>query len=272
MRGPGAGRRLLGQLGKAMDRSAQDAALHRVRPQGQDRVDKFKRDPPRGPSNNLNRQNGRGNNRPGPYNRPNGRGFPLNGAMSQQHEMAFYQAFQQQAHMMNHMNGGPPQPFQHQGQHHRGYQYRGIDENAYGNNLAQPPRSGSLFDRIQAPLDDGIESNASEPRSTHHEKPEEVACKFGTGCTKPECIFGHPSPSAPAGRGILYVSGEKCPFAAGCRNRKCTGSHPSPASANGAPAWGDKSQADCKFFPNCTNPSCPFKQYLLLPIIILFPH
>lgn len=200
----------------------------------------------------------------------NGRGFGPNSMqmpnmanMSPQQQNAFYQMFQQQSQMMQPYNGPPQQqpPFRQGGpnNHHRNPQH----DDPYSNNLAQPPRAGSLFDRIQAPPDEepGMDGSASSPAPSHYDKPEEVACKFGTGCTKPECIFGHPSPSAPPNRGILYVSGEKCPFGANCKNRKCTGSHPSPASAS---AWAsDKSQADCRFFPNCTNAACPFKQYAI---------
>lgn len=153
-------------------------------------------------------------------------------------------------------------------------------EDPYQNNLSQPRRAGgSLFDRIQAPPEimsqnggmDASEDMEMDQRSPGaqgsqtppNSKPEEVACKFGSGCTKPECPFGHPTPAALPGRGTAYVSGEKCPFGVACKNRKCTGSHPSPAAAATRPSV-PKPDQECKFFPNCTNPACPYKQYVLL--------
>lgn len=149
-------------------------------------------------------------------------------------------------------------------------------EDPYQNNLSQPRRAGgSLFDRIQAPPEitpqssvidtsEDMEMDQRSPgaqgsQTPPNSKPEEVACKFGSGCTKPECPFGHPTPAALAGRGTAYVSGEKCPFGVACKNRKCTGSHPSPAAAATRPSV-PKPDQECKFFPNCTNLACPYKQ------------
>lgn len=169
--------------------------------------------------------------------------------------------------------------FQNQNfQHHRNH-------NQNNNN------NGSLFERIQAPPDlsqpppdeamnddhPNADENMGDTASTtskHNSKPEEVPCKFGTGCTKAECIFGHPTPAAPHNRGILYVSGERCPFGTSCKNRKCTGSHPSPAAVPNFHSGGGakKIDQDCKFFPNCTNPNCPFRQYAspFLPAVDVF--
>jgi hypothetical protein len=141
-------------------------------------------------------------------------------------------------------------------------------DDAYSNNFSEPQRANaSLFERIQAPPDlneDSVmDTTAGETDdqwggSGKGEKLEEVPCKFGTACTKLECPFGHPTP-AHTGKPTVYTSGEKCPFGIGCKNRKCTGSHPSPASAPNFSTRG-KIDQDCKFFPNCTNPTCPFKQ------------
>jgi hypothetical protein len=190
--------------------------------------------------------------------------------MNPQQQMAFYNMYQQQSQMMAPymMDGGHANPFMPQGP-------MGMPQgDAYSNNFAMPQRQNgaSLFDRIQAPPDlssnSGNSMDTSDDTKTEDEtngsgtdKPEEVPCKFATNCTKADCPYGHPSPAA-VGRNTAYVSGEKCPFGATCRNRKCTGSHPSPASAKGAgfAPKPTKIEADCKFFPNCTNPTCPFKQ------------
>ncbi|CCX31626.1 hypothetical protein FPQ18DRAFT_3964 [Pyronema domesticum] len=158
-------------------------------------------------------------------------------------------------------------------------------EDAYSNNLSQPQRLPSGPLQEERPQfghnnyhhnhnshhnhinhnnhfgidmsDDKSETQRSENKSDT--KLDEIACKFGLNCTKAECAFGHPSPAAPPGK--PYISGEKCPFGTRCKNKKCSGSHPSPASApNFHSAWAPKMiEQDCKFFPNCTNPACPFK-------------
>lgn len=141
-------------------------------------------------------------------------------------------------------------------------------DDAYSNNLSQPQQArnagghNSLFERIQAPpdlsQDVSIEMSEEEAKK-EQEKLEEIPCKFGTGCTKPECPFGHPTPAQLGGKPTHYASGEKCPFGIGCKNRKCTGSHPSPASMPNFHVRPKQIDQDCKFFPNCTNPVCPFK-------------
>lgn len=221
-------------------------------------------------------------------NRMNGRmfapgQFALTPNMTPQQQMAFYQMYQQQQQMIGSFANGPlppPPPAAFPGP------MGGVPlvgraivppptaaptGDAYANNLSQPQRAtgNSLFDRIHAPADptaesgmDMIEDKKEEwTGAVESEKLEEVPCKFGMGCTKPDCPFGHPTPAA-AGKATQYISGEKCPFGAGCKNRKCTGSHPSPASAPGYPGgWSaSKIDQDCKFFPNCSNPACPFKQ------------
>ncbi|KAF8543830.1 hypothetical protein BDD12DRAFT_164071 [Trichophaea hybrida] len=278
-------RRLINQLTKAMERKPQDV-LHRVRSQPSERIDKFKRDPPKGPSrpHGPSRHNNMNNNRHH-QNRMNGRSFGPNQPMlpqniTPQQQMAFYQMYQQQSHMIAPFTNGPMStpPFPgHIGMPHGGQHMHppgaGI-EDAYSNNLSQPQRAGgSLFERIQAPPelnnDSQIDTNEDKTEegwngSSKSEKLEEIPCKFGTGCTKPECPFGHPTPATPAGKPTQYISGEKCPFGSKCKNRKCTGSHPSPASAPGYHGgWPTKIEQDCKFFPNCTNPACPFKHPIM---------
>ncbi|TGZ78643.1 hypothetical protein EX30DRAFT_322233 [Ascodesmis nigricans] len=168
---------------------------------------------------------------------------------------------------------------QHNGPNHHqrgGFQNHNFQNRGPHNNNMNGNNNNSLFERIQAPpLDSAVSTTNTDDTmidttpqsdsvdltlssSLKHQKPEEIPCKFGTGCTKAECIFGHPTPAAPLNRGILYVSGERCPFGSGCKNRKCTGSHPSPATAPGYQAAGKLDQ-DCKFFPNCTNPNCQYR-------------
>jgi hypothetical protein len=135
-------------------------------------------------------------------------------------------------------------------------------------NAQQPPRNNrSLFDRAQrgnhqgrpkpqqqqgenqaqatSPLDMEL-TPAREPPS-----PDNV-CKFNLRCTNKDCKFAHQSPAAPPG--ITVDVHDVCAFGVACLNRKCTGRHPSPAQKAAHAA-----EQDCKFFPNCTNPRCPFK-------------
>jgi hypothetical protein len=284
----------MSHINKAMERRPDDV-LHRVRAQPSERIDKFRRDPPRGPA----RQNGpphingagRMNNNRHQSNRMGGRPFGPNGMVgnvSSQQQMAFYQMYQQQAQMMAPFTNGPGAPAPpFNGPNMRGPPHhhnrnmppaRAPMDDAYANNLSQPlphqqHRMGgnvrgpnSLFERIQGPSEAGSQDGSVEKpeEEAKKEKLEEVPCKFGTGCTKPECPFGHPSPAqlVTGGKPVHYVAGEKCPFGVGCKNRKCAGSHPSPASSPAFVARPKQIDMDCKFFPNCTNPTCPFKQYV----------
>ena len=51
-------------------------------------------------------------------------------------------------------------------------------------------------------------------------KPQEQVplCKFAAGCTKPDCPFAHPTPSA--GQDGLVLRGEMCPDGRNCQNRE----------------------------------------------------
>jgi nuclear polyadenylated RNA-binding protein NAB2 len=81
---------------------------------------------------------------------------------------------------------------------------------------------------------------------------EDSICKFNLRCTNADCKFGHQSPAAPPGVNVDLT--DTCPYGAACKNHKCTGRHPSPAQR-----MAYKAEQECKFFPNCTNPKCPFQ-------------
>ncbi|KAL7270608.1 hypothetical protein RUND412_006682 [Rhizina undulata] len=216
--------------------------------------------------------------------------------MNPQQQMAFYQMYQQQSQIMqpyipphggphnrhhggplNGLHGGPPPMGQMNGMNGMGggmsgmTGMNGMADDPYANNLSQPRRAnGSLFERIQAPqmefqhgrndeggMDTSEDNGVSSSENSKQDGPlDEIPCKFGSSCTRAECSYGHPTPAALPGTRTTYISGEKCPFGAGCKNRKCTGSHPSPAAGKVKPV---KIEQDCKFYPNCTNPQCPYK-------------
>ena len=131
----------------------------------------------------------------------------------------------------------------------------GKPANGYGHKSSTVPNSNGRPQR-------------QENRPPKASKPQEQAplCKFGASCTKPECPFAHPTPAA--GTEGLVLRGEMCPDGRDCLNKevfdiicsltnfKCDMGHPSPA-VEGVKR---KETENCKFFPNCTNPDCPYKQ------------
>ncbi|MCJ1466297.1 hypothetical protein MMC07_004916 [Pseudocyphellaria aurata] len=95
-----------------------------------------------------------------------------------------------------------------------------------------------------------MEVEISEPNTAHPST--DTVCKYNLACTRKDCISAHQSPAAPPGTTIDV--NDHCPFGAACKNRKCVARHPSPSQkAN------HQGEQDCRFFPNCTNVSCPFR-------------
>lgn len=286
------GRRMMGQISKAMDRSG-DSVLHRVRPQqGTERVNTHNRPPPKGPRADLGRPqrpspNGRivgGINR----NQPNGvKGAGIMPQVTPQQQMAMLQLLEQQAQMMSQIMGpqqqqmlmtgvqpvmnsafqnGPRMPNQQSGkslferidqkaqrgtggnfhhQNHAEFQNQG-----HGNNVSAPSSSA------EADISSSMEVESSQPQPK--ESIADTVCKFNLTCTKKDCQFAHQSPAAPPGRTIDVH--DICPFGAACKNHKCVARHPSPAQKTSY-----QHTQECKYFPNCTNPSCPF-QHPTMPI------
>jgi hypothetical protein len=267
-------KRMLGHLSKAMDRSHD--VLHRVRPQnGNERINTHSRGPPTGPRQGAaarggpRNANGRMNNGMNGMQMQQGMAGANIMNMSQQQQVELYAMLEQQSRLMAQMlqpqmgmgRGGPI--------HNNG---------ANGFNQQQPGRS--LFDRVQAnPMRQqngfrkGPQGNKFGEQSSHHQEnpdapsssmdvemsqekkeldPDNTTCKYNLSCTNKDCKFAHQSPAAPPGATIDYS--DVCSFGAACKNRKCTGKHPSPAQKIVF-----QTQQDCKFFPNCTNPHCPFK-------------
>ena len=64
----------------------------------------------------------------------------------------------------------------------------------------------------------GHNKRENQPPKSH--KPQEQAplCKFGSGCTKTDCPFAHPTPAA--GQDGLVLRGEMCPDGRNCLNRE----------------------------------------------------
>lgn len=248
----GTGRRMMGHLNKAMDRS--DASLHRIKGQGAGRINVHERGPPRGPR--ANSGPGRNGIPTGPRG-AGGRGVGMGGpngpnmGISPQQQMQLLAFYEQQAKLMSsilspqqqqNMMGGMPAPainpaFQHKPQGKSLFDRVDKRPNGRGNRGAHGESAG-----------DDMTMDMGEGKSD----PAETICKFNLKCTKADCPFAHQSPAAP--QGVSIDVQDVCSFGAACQNRKCVGRHPSPAQRKQ-----HASETDCKFFPNCTNPQCPFQ-------------
>ncbi|MCJ1424223.1 hypothetical protein MMC29_002110 [Sticta canariensis] len=284
-------RRLMGQLSKAMDRSS-DTVLHRIRPQqGTERINVHNRQPPRGPRNDTARnqrmpQNGR------PMGMPNGgmhNGVHggLNMQMTPQQQMQLFAMYEEQARMMSQIFSpqqqqvfmpGMPQPvmnpmFQNGG-HHLTQQpgrslFDRVEDNPQrqnGSAIKLQQQNGNVSEakiqpdatmttEIHHPSTNGDISSSMEVESSQNNTTEpspDTMCKYNLACTRKDCILAHQSPAAPPGTTIDF--NDHCPFGAACRNRKCVARHPSPSQK-----VTHQAEQDCRFFPNCTNVSCPFR-------------
>ncbi len=282
-------KRMIGQISKAMDRSG-DAILHRVRPQqGTERINMHGRPPPKGPRIDQNRIP-----RAQVVNRPVGMlngSMPNGGAagpllqMTPQQQMQLMSMYEEQARMMQQLFSPQQQQmfmpatnpaFRNGGTPSRQQPGRSLFERVEGNPHRQtghfnkdPQSDGEKFQSQEPTTTTHIPSNNSngdisssmEVESSQNNPPEsasETICRFNLTCTKKECPYAHQSPEAPPGTTIDV--NDECPYGAACKNRKCVGRHPSPAQK-----ISHQSEQDCRFFPHCTNPSCPFRHPIAMP-------
>ena len=286
----GSNKRLIGQLSKAMDRS-HDAVLHRVRPQhGTERINTHNRQPPKGPRIATNPQMRMPPGRPmGMMNggMPNGGPAGALMQMSTQQQMQLFAMYEEQARVMSQIlspqqqqmfmpgiaqppmnpafqNVFPPQqpsgrslfervegrPQRQNGNVNRRYQQQN------GAGFHNREHQDTVMDAApqQAQADEEVSSSmeVESSQKTSGEPSPDTICKFNLACTKKDCPFAHQSPAAPPGTAIDVT--DHCPFGAACKNKKCVGRHPSPAQKAT-----HQSEQDCKFFPHCTNPTCPFR-------------
>ncbi|EGX90566.1 nuclear polyadenylated RNA-binding protein Nab2, putative [Cordyceps militaris CM01] len=207
----GRGGRMLGNVNRAMDRTD---VLHRVRQNGNERINTHNRQAQRGRGGRMNPRNiqaGLAAAGPQWMMGPNG---PQSQAeiltmLEQQNQMMF-----QLSQMMNTVPNG--------GSYARG-------------------RGGkSLFDRVQDPN----RRQQRKPQNGYHDKaasenaeggeelemtreapnPEDMTCKYNLRCTNKECKFAHQSPAAPPGASVDV--NDPCSFGAACKNQ-----HALPVSA-----------------------------------------
>ncbi|MCJ1399261.1 hypothetical protein MMC11_002463 [Xylographa trunciseda] len=278
-------KRLIGQISKAMDRT-NEAALHRVRPQGTERINMHNRQPPKGPrSDGMKIRGAHGGIPTGPahgHHPPNRGPAAALMQMSPQQQMQLFAMYEQQARMMTEIlnpqqqqmlmpainpafqNGMAPRPQQPGRSLFERVESNPQQRNGALHNSRRPqangtvPQNGNKFHSNAQPdvdmgnndLTSSMEVESSQPAPA--ELSPDTICKFNLKCTKPDCIFAHQSPAAPPGTAIDV--NDHCTFGAACKNRKCVARHPSPAQK-----FTHQSEQDCKFFPNCTNPACPFR-------------
>jgi hypothetical protein len=250
--GRGRDKRMLGQLNRQLDRS-QDDPLRRIKGAagGVGRINGHAgREPPRGPrgggvANGMQRMM---NGRPGQNMMPQ-----QPGPMNPQQQMHFLQMMEMQSQMMAQMfNGQPPnmQNLQQQQQRGNGKSlFERVDKrpNAGAKNNRQHIHSGGMSNN-----DTAMEMDTTAEDGKRKD-PFDTLCRFNDKCTVPTCPFAHQSPAAPPGT-TIDIS-DRCSFGAACENKKCAGKHPSPAQR----VRHLKDEVDCKFYPNCTNRSCPFR-------------
>ncbi|TAQ89223.1 hypothetical protein B7494_g2434 [Chlorociboria aeruginascens] len=262
-------KRMFGHLAKAMDRS-QDAVIHRIRG-ANERINTHARGPPTGPRQQapgrgppLRMQNGRnGSMANGNVMQGNATQHLMNMAPHQQ--MQFYKMLEQQQRMMEQLLTPQQQQFMIGG---------GGGGAMNGARNSVPQQGRPLIDRVQPnpsrhsngarngsevkfgdqkPYEDDASSMDVDMAQdkTEHLSPD-TTCKYNLMCTNKDCKFAHQSTAAPPGTAIDVA--DVCSFGAACKNRKCTGRHPSPAQK-----IAHQTEMDCKYFPNCTNPRCPFR-------------
>ena len=257
-------RRVLGQVNKQLN----DAALHKIKgSSGTGRINTHRVEPPKGPRGQTLRGQalqGRPPRGPGHGQQQQATQMPgMMGNMTPQQQMQLMAMYEEQARMMASILS-PQQQQMFPGQMAFG-----------GLNAPQPNQGKSLFERVDGsnPRENGghynkrhnAHNNAAASNappdatssmevesSSQSKDPATTVCYFNLNCTNPACIYAHQSPAAPPNTPVDFA--DICSYGASCKNRKCVGKHPSPSVAAAAAR-----EADCKFFPNCTNPACPFR-------------
>ncbi|KAF2487318.1 hypothetical protein BDY17DRAFT_306711 [Neohortaea acidophila] len=253
--GRGRGSRMLGQLNNHLNReNSLPDSLRRIKGAagGAGRINAHaNRDPPRGPrqqnlANGVQRMmNGAGRGGRGGHQGAMNPAVQANAMMNQldpQQQMAFMQMMEMQATMMQQMLGGQAPPMQN-----------GQGKKSLFERVDRKPNGHFKGGRPNTRASGSQDGDASGMDVDAKKEPFETVCRFNINCTNPACPYAHQSPAAPPGQSIDLT--DTCTFGAACQNNKCSGRHPSPAQRT----QHLKQEVDCKFFPNCTNPSCPFK-------------
>ncbi|KAK9425146.1 putative C3H1-type domain-containing protein [Seiridium unicorne] len=267
----GRGKRILGQMNRAMDRT-HESVLHRVRgASGNERINSHNRQPPTGP-----RGAGRMGNNRAMNNRANNIAHGMAAQMQGMPGMPGMNMNDPNFMMAPNANGGQGDIFsllQQQNQMMAALSQQLAESQRHNQQGGGRGRGGrSLFDRTERGRGNrrgGQYSNGHSGRQDESvsgaaegddvdmgerqaSNPETTMCKYNLACTNRECKFAHQSPAAPPG--ITVDVNDVCTYGVACKNFKCVARHPSPATKRA-----HQSEQECKFYPNCTNPKCPFR-------------
>lgn len=271
----GRGKRILGQMNRAMDRT-HESALHRVRGgSGNERINSHNnRQPPSGPRG-TGRMGGRAmNNRanniahgmatqmqgmPGMPGMPgmnmNDPNFIMAGG-NPNGQGDIFSLLQQQNQMMAALSQQLAESQRQSQQGGRGRGGRSLFDRTERGRGGHRGRGGNFGNGHQSRQDESAngapEGEDLDMGERQAPDPENAVCKYNLSCTNRDCKFAHQSPAAPPN--ITVDVTDVCSYGVACKNFKCVGRHPSPATKRA-----HQSEQECKFFPNCTNPRCPFK-------------
>ncbi|EME42555.1 hypothetical protein DOTSEDRAFT_73414 [Dothistroma septosporum NZE10] len=269
----GRGNRMLRQMNNSLGRTNDlPDKLSRIKGAagvGAGRIDSHRgRDAaPRGPRNNSVAQgvqrmmnSGRGGHQNGVNN--NNNNLFNGGQIRADQQMQFMQMMEVQANMvaqlLQQQNGGLPQNGRggHQQRGGRGARGRGGARGGANQQNALHAVDGKLPD---GPLPSGPNGSGMDidAGNGHPGDIFSTACKFNTTCNNPTCPFAHQSPAVTTPISIDLT--DTCTHGVACTNTKCTARHPSPAQRNQHHAAGGLASVDCKFYPNCANPTCPYR-------------
>ncbi|RMZ88898.1 hypothetical protein DV736_g3869, partial [Chaetothyriales sp. CBS 134916] len=243
--------------------SKPDSTLHRT--QGNDRINSHMRGAPKGPRNIQNAPVRPGMQKalnglmgqPQPAQMPmlqNGGMQPglQMGSLTPEQQMQYMQMFEQQAQMMaqmmqmnQNMSNGNRSLFD------RVERGRGGNRGARGRGAV--PQNGTSRPQAEGEQKDGeTGADGQQPSQPASHDPFTIMCKFNTRCTNASCPYVHQSPAAPLNTPVDMS--QTCSFGVACKSTTCIARHPSPAQKSQHQA-----QEQCRFWPNCTKPGCPFR-------------
>ncbi|KAK4613710.1 Nuclear polyadenylated RNA-binding protein NAB2 [Fulvia fulva] len=271
-RGPRMMRQLNNSMGRPSDLPDKLSRIKGAAGVGAGRIDSHRgRDSaPRGPRNNsithgLQRVMGTG--RGGHQNGANGN-FMNGGQIRADQQMQFMQMMEVQASMvaqlLQQQNGGLPQTGR--GGHPQRGAGRGRGRGGARGGGNQNPALHAVDGKLpDGPLPSGPNGSGMDidGNNGHSTDAFSTACKYNTTCNVPTCPFAHQSPAVTSN--IQVDLTDTCTHRVACTNTKCTARHPSPALRNGHHAGGGLSSIDCKFYPNCANPRCPYRHPTAMP-------
>lgn len=175
---------------------------------------------------------------------------------SPEQQMQYLHMMEQQAQLMaqwNQLQQGVNFPGGGRGFGDRGRGGRGRGRGAFQNQNGA--RNGSVANNEPkegepASADASMEGVEQPPAAKTYD-PATTMCHFNSRCTNKTCPYAHQSPAAPMN--IPVDTSQVCTYGVTCKNVSCTARHPSPALKSDFQA-----NSECRFYPNCTKPNCPF--------------